>query len=202
MNLLCPLCSGDSTELYYQQRSKKLSRDFYQCGHCHLVFVDPAQRLNAQDEKAEYDLHNNDVDDAGYRQFLSRVQLPVQARIKPAAHGLDFGCGPGPALSVMMAEQGYSVSVYDIFYYQDKTVLDRRYDFITATEVVEHLFAPGEVLSQLWSLLEHGGILALMTKMVIDQQAFAQWHYKNDPTHIGFFSQPTFEWLAGQWGLN
>ena len=35
-----------------------------------------------------------------------------------------------------------------------------------------------------------------MTKLVIDQNTFAQWHYKNDPTHVRFYSKETFEFLA------
>ena len=150
--------------------------------------------------KAEYDLHQNNFADEGYRNFLLRVQQPLQQRVPLPACGLDFGCGPGPVLSRMLGEQGFEMSVYDVFYSDNKSVLDCRYDFVTATEVVEHLFEPGKVLSQLWSLLEEGGVLALMTKLVIDQQAFASWHYKNDPTHVCFFSQPTFEWLAKKWG--
>ena len=200
MNLICPLCSGDNTSHYYRHTTNKTpARDFYQCSRCQLVFVDPDQRLSAREEKAEYDFHQNSVNDSAYRKFLSRIQLPLQERIKPSSHGLDFGCGPGPALSVMLAEQGYKMSVYDIFYYDDRAVLERHYDFVTATEVAEHLFDPGEVLQQLWSLLNSGGVLALMTKRVIDQRAFANWHYKNDATHVCFFSCSTFEWIAEQW---
>jgi hypothetical protein len=38
-----------------------------------------------------------------------------------------------------------------------------------------------------------------MTKLAPDKNAFSCWHYKNDPTHVCFFSQPTFQWLAIQW---
>jgi hypothetical protein len=38
-----------------------------------------------------------------------------------------------------------------------------------------------------------------MTKLVIDRDAFATWHYKNDPTHVCFFSVDTFHWLADLW---
>ena len=38
-----------------------------------------------------------------------------------------------------------------------------------------------------------------MTKRVLSQSAFANWHYKNDPTHVAFFSDDTFSWLAVQW---
>jgi hypothetical protein len=39
-----------------------------------------------------------------------------------------------------------------------------------------------------------------MTKRVIDQAAFARWHYKNDQTHVCFFSEASFNWLAECWG--
>ena len=195
MTLSCPLCCSASVQPYLQDRQ----RAYFQCGCCQLVFADPASRLCAQLEKAEYDLHQNNPQDQGYRQFLLRLVEPLQQQLPAEAKGLDFGCGSGPTLSVMMAEAGWAMQLYDIFYYPDKAALQSRYDFITATEVVEHLHQPGEVLTQLWQQLNPGGYLALMTKLVIDPQAFARWHYKNDPTHVCFFSRSSFEFLARQW---
>jgi hypothetical protein len=40
-----------------------------------------------------------------------------------------------------------------------------------------------------------------MTKRVRDKPSFSTWHYKNDPTHIAFYSEQTFAWLAQQWQL-
>jgi hypothetical protein len=40
-----------------------------------------------------------------------------------------------------------------------------------------------------------------MTKRVTSQQAFARWHYINDPTHVCFFSEATFRWWAAEQGL-
>ena len=39
-----------------------------------------------------------------------------------------------------------------------------------------------------------------MTKLVRNQAAFANWHYKNDPTHVCFFSGDTWRWWATQQG--
>ena len=97
----------------------------------------------------------------------------------------------------MLRAQGFDVSLYDSFFAPDTAALAAEYDFITATEVVEHLHEPGAVLAQLWRQLRRGGYLALMTKLVIDRDAFSRWHYKNDPTHVCFFSRETFQW----WGL-
>jgi Methyltransferase domain len=193
---VCRLCGAEQAGLFWQDRH----RDYYRCGRCRLVYVPPRQYLSPAAEKAEYDLHNNDPDDPGYRRFLGRLFEPLQARLKAGSRGLDFGCGPGPALAAMLVEVGHEVALFDYFYAPDRSVLRRRYDFITATEVVEHLHRPGEELRALWDRLRPGGLLGLMTKLVLDREAFSRWHYRNDPTHVCFFSRETFVWLAGELG--
>ena len=188
----CPLCLSLKTQHYYQDKR----REYWQCQRCELVFVPPEQRLDSAQEKAHYDLHNNNPDDLGYRRFLSRVASPMLARIEPNSHGLDFGCGPGPTLSLMLEQQGHKMNLYDAYYYPDSSVLDASYDFITATEVIEHLYHPDKVWQQWLNLVKSGGWIGLMTKMVIDVEAFASWHYKNDLTHVVFFSRKTFHYLA------
>lgn len=98
----------------------------------------------------------------------------------------------------MLEEAGHHMTLYDPFYQPDQAVLAARYNFVTATEVVEHLFHPGPELELLWNKLEAGGYLALMTKLVLGVEAFAGWHYKNDPTHVCFFSVATWQWWALQ----
>jgi hypothetical protein len=96
----------------------------------------------------------------------------------------------------VLREAGHKVALYDIYYQPDTDVLKNTYDFVTATEVIEHLFDPKNIWSQWLSLVKPGGWIGIMTKQVIDLEAFSRWHYKNDPTHVSFFSQPTFRYLA------
>ncbi len=194
-NHACPLCEGTSIVPYHRDKT----RDYLGCRTCHLVFVPATQHLCAKAEKAHYDLHENRPDDPGYRRFLDRLFTPLNERLSPHAQGLDFGCGPGPTLSKMFEEAGHSVALYDPYYAPDGSVLDARYDFITLSEVAEHLAAPGKVLDGLWASLAPGGWLGIMTKRVRDREAFGTWHYITDPTHIGFFSEATFRWLTGRW---
>ncbi len=191
----CPLCVSNQISFFHQDAR----RDYLRCQNCLLVFVPKVGHLDPIAEKAQYDLHQNSPDDPGYRKFLSRLFNPLSDRLQPGSCGLDFGCGPGPTLSVMFDEAGFEMTNYDIFYAPDKEALNRRYDFITATEVVEHLSQPGQVLQKLWQMLLPGGYLGIMTKQVVDVEAFARWHYKNDPTHIAFFCRQSFIWLADQW---
>ena len=190
----CPVCAG-STHFFHRDRR----RSYFSCLNCSAVHVPSSFRLSDKKEKQEYDKHENNVDDLGYRQFLKRLADPLVQKIPPFAKGLDFGCGPGPALAHMLREQGFEVSLYDKFYATDERALQDQYQFITATEVVEHLADPRNVLDLLWQRLLPGGVLGIMTKRVKDETAFSVWHYKNDPTHIVFFHENTFTWLADQW---
>lgn len=188
----CPLCNSVDTSPYHVDQR----RPYLSCARCELVFASPASFPDRAAERAEYDLHRNDIADTGYRKFLSRLADPMSERLPAGARGLDFGCGPGPALADILRTRGFEVALYDIFYWPDEQVLRHRYDFICATEVVEHLHQPGLELSRLWSLLLPGGWLGIMTKLVRDRAAFATWHYKNDRTHVCFFSAATWRWWA------
>jgi hypothetical protein len=197
----CPLCGSVKTGFYFEDRR----RTYQHCAVCLLVFVPECFHLSAALEKAEYDLHENQTLTKGYRGFLERTLIPLHNRISTvfgqAAEGLDFGCGEGKALSHLAQERGLRMANYDLYYHPDESVLHKSYHFITMTEVLEHLAQPYNVLSKLVQQLKPGGMLAIMTKRVTDVAAFSTWHYKNDMTHICFYSESTFHWLAARLGL-
>jgi hypothetical protein len=109
----------------------------------------PYQVLSPKEEKSVYDLHDNSLDDPGYRRFLARLFRPLSQRLAPNSSGLDFGSGPGPTLSVMFEEAGHSIEIYDPFFAPETMLLHRQYDFIVASEVVEHLHYPRRELDRL-----------------------------------------------------
>lgn len=191
----CPLCGTSEVEFFHRDPK----REYLFCPECHLVFVPPRYHLSRAAEKACYDQHQNSPADAQYRRFLGRLFRPLVRRLPEGAQGLDFGSGPGPTLSVMLSEAGFPTAIYDPFYAPNPSVWEREYDFITASEVVEHLHRPMIDLQRLWNALKPGGWLGIMTKRVADVNAFADWHYKNDPTHVAFFAEETFVWLARKW---
>lgn len=191
---LCPLCNSPAAFFFADKR-----RDYFQCSSCDLLSVPKDFQLSAAEEKAEYDKHQNSPDDADYRQFLKRLFVPLASVLEKHSRGLDFGCGPGPTLSCMFEEAGMKVELYDPFYFPDTSVLAQRYDFVSATEVIEHLRQPAITLKQMWACVKPGGKLGLMTKLHVGLEAFPTWHYKNDPTHIAFYSLKTLMFLARQW---
>ncbi|MBX3437283.1 MAG: class I SAM-dependent methyltransferase [Planctomycetaceae bacterium] len=191
----CPLCHASEVEVWHRDAR----REYGCCAVCRLVFVPSRYFLSQEAERACYDQHQNDPSDSAYRRFLSRLFDPLVARLRPGARGLDFGSGPGPTLSVMLNEAGFPMAIYDPFYAPHEEVWQDCYDFVTTTEVVEHLHRPMVDLQRVWRVLKPGGWLGIMTKRVLDAERFATWHYKNDPTHVVFYSEATFAWLATQW---
>ena len=169
------------------------------CSNCDFVFVPKIYHLSEKDEKARYDSHNNDSADDRYRNFLSQLLSPLQEKIPKNASGLDFGSGPGPTLSLMLKECGHSIELFDKFYAKNDVVFEKQYDFITASEVVEHLRQPMVELNRLMNILKSNGILAIMTQILTSQVDFSQWYYKNDPSHIGFFSVKALNYLSKKW---
>lgn len=161
----------------------------------------PSYRLSENEERKRYELHNNNPQDTEYRKFLRRLADPLCEMLNPGAQGLDFGSGPGPTLSLIMQERGFRVATYDPFFAPDSENLKQQYDFVTATEVIEHLFHPNDEIDQLISLIRPGGLLAVMTEVRDPEIAFGEWHYPRDPTHVAFYDELTMHWIASHWGL-
>lgn len=148
-------------------------------------------------EKARYDGHENSSGDLQYRKYLNKLALPMLNRLDSGQSGLDFGSGPGPTLHLMFEEAGHTMSIYDVYYAPDASVLDKAYEFVSATEVVEHLYTPRETLDKLWECVKPGGLMGVMTQF--PQPDFGNWRYKNDLTHVCFFSPATFAYMGARW---
>ena len=196
----CPLCLNTATAHYHTDKI----RQYWHCPVCQLVFASRQSLLTNDAELAIYQQHQNDPADAGYRQFLNKLALPLLERLgKAPLMGLDFGAGPGPTLYLLLEQGGHQVSNYDPYFAPDAQLLQQSYDFICSTEAIEHFYQPATEW-QLWlKLLKVEGWLGLMTRLRPEHTAdFAKWHYKNDPTHVSFFHADTFHWLAQRDGFS
>jgi hypothetical protein len=194
--MVCPVCRSRSTRDFETVDDRRYLR----CEECEATFLDAGSLPARDDELAQYRLHRNCVNDAAYRTFLTRLATPLLERIRPASQGLDYGCGPGPALAAMLMEAGHDVALYDPFFFPDRSVLRRSYDFITCTETVEHFHRPAEEFERLDSLLDAGGWLAIMTSFQTDDARFRDWHYRRDPTHVVFYREHTLRRIAARLG--
>lgn len=173
---------------------------YVRCTICRAIYLDEQHRLSVEEEYARYCQHQNDPHDPAYRRFLSKLSDPLLKKLTPGAKGLDFGCGPGPALAYMMRESGHRICLFDPFFFPDPQPLNDTYDFITCTETIEHLHCPAETFTHFNKMLRPGGWLAIMTCFLTDDHHFATWHYRRDPTHVVFYRKATLRHIASSFG--
>jgi hypothetical protein len=190
--MVCCVCRATTARRFFTVET----RLYWRCDVCEATFLDPANRPEPTAEHAHYLLHKNDPYDLRYRQFLSKLAVPLMERIGPGRHGLDYGCGPGPALAAMLREAGYQVDLFDPFFSPEPTALGRAYDFITCSEVAEHFHRPADEFDRLNTMLRRGGWLGVMTCFQTDDARFAAWHYRRDPTHVVFYREATLRHIA------
>jgi len=195
--LNCPLCNCQAAFLLTFRQAP-----YYLCNTCHGVFKDPAHFLSPQDEQARYQTHNNDVNDPGYQRFVSPIVEAVCKYFDPQKHkGLDFGAGTGPVATKLLREKGFEIALYDPFFHNFPETLKDTYDFIISCEVVEHFYFPKIEFQQLKNMLKPDGKLILMTELRLDGADFSKWYYKNDPTHVFFYHQKTFQFIQKQFAF-
>ncbi|MEZ5933840.1 MAG: class I SAM-dependent methyltransferase [Alphaproteobacteria bacterium] len=192
----CPVCRAERPRAFMEVAGRR----YWRCDVCAATFLDPAQRPTPDQELAHYRHHRNDPDDPRYRAFLSRLADPLLDRLRPGMTGLDYGCGPGPALAAMLEEAGIRMALYDPFFHPGSDALQRDHDVVTLSEVAEHFFEPALEFERLDRLLRPGGWLGVMTCFQTDDDRFAAWHYRRDPTHVVFYRARTFEVIAEQHG--
>jgi SAM-dependent methyltransferase len=188
------LVSGQTTDVRGADR-----RRYYLCGNCSLIFADPQHRLSPAEEKAFYSTHENSIENPGYVAFLNRVIQPMLLYLDRGMSGLDYGCGPGPTLSLLLKRHGIACDDYDPLF-ADR-VLQPPYDFVFSTECFEHFHNPEVEIRRIASLLRPGGLLGIMTERWTTLEQFANWYYTRDPTHVCFYQTSTLDFVCRRYGF-
>ena len=195
----CPLCYSNSVKNYYNSPK----HIFLECAACTSVFRHPDTYLSERAEKQRYERHCNDVNDLGYQEFVNPIVEAVQANFTTAAKGLDYGAGTGPVITKLLTEKGYELALYDPYFHPDKAVLGETYDYIVCCEVIEHFYVPFQEFERLYQLLKPNGTLFCMTEFLpADSAQFEHWHYKNDLTHVVFYTSENLEFIQKNVGFS
>ncbi|BDA79940.1 methyltransferase [Leptospira kobayashii] len=190
----CPLCDSSAVPFWKDEKRG----NYFQCENCHSVYLNKDYHITKEAEKERYLLHNNDINDPRYLNFLTPVVEAVEANFTKDKLGLDFGAGPGPILANHLRQKGYSVNLYDLFFWNDPTTLQTQYDFIICTEVMEHFQNPKKEFELLKNLLNPKGKLLCMTDTFSESIDFPNWHYRRDLTHIFFYHEKALEYISSR----
>ena len=199
-NDYCPVC-GQQTRCF---QATSLSIDYFECTSCAFIFRDRLNIISAGEELAIYNNHENHVDDPRYTAYFRRfIESAVLPFFDAPRIGLDFGSGPEPVLATVLEKNyRFSMDIYDLFYAPEKKYQGKRYYLLTCTEVIEHLLDPLHYFRLFNSLLHNNGLLAVMTLFHPgSDEAFRQWFYPRDPSHISFYSIKSIQLLAEKSGF-
>lgn len=191
--MTCPLCQNKSTNFFQDI--------YFKCSCCKAIFKKPDLVLKGDDEKDIYDKHVNISTDIRYQNFLSPITNSVLKDFDSNSNGLDFGCGKDSAIIKVLRDKHYQIDGYDLFYKNDKNLLEKKYNYITSSEVIEHFQNPKKEFELFLSMLKKNGALYLMTEIYNETINFEKWYYKNDPTHIFLYQKETFEWIKDNYNF-
>lgn len=196
---LCPVCAGVSDRHYENPKQPRL---FRLCRSCRLVFQETLP--SPEEERSRYALHRNSREDRGYRQWLETFLAKGVLPWDPGGPVLDFGSGPEPVLSEMLRERGREVFSYDK-YFAPRRPREERFGLVLLSEVLEHLGDPAEEFRRIAAQTLPGGRLVLQSSFLrsFAPAWFGSWWYKEDTTHIRFFSASSLTALgeASGWTL-
>lgn len=197
----CPLCHASSRPFASGE-----GRAYRLCGVCRLIFVPRAHFLATGDEVRRYLEHNNSLDNPGYVAMFDKKLDLLPTACPGVKTVLDYGCGYEPVLKALLKRRGYLADVYDENFFSDPPPRPS-YDLVISTETFEHFKSPAREMENILALIRPGGFLAVMTRFyptsgdAPDRADFERWYYKRDPTHIVFYSEKTFSWMADHFGL-
>lgn len=191
---ICKICSSKTDKIV----DKKSTKEYDKCSVCSYIALDESFYVDEVRERAHYDKHNNTLESLGYvkmfEDLVGEFVLPYRDKIKTS---LDFGCGEGEVLPIVLEREWISCDRYDLHYFPQKIYKEKKYDLILSTEVFEHLQNPLEVFEELLSHIKKDGYLLLMSAFHPDNDdEFFKWWYIRDITHIGFFNLNTFSYIA------
>ena len=192
----CPLCLNKKSLMSIEGPDKRI---YTKCNDCQLIFTGKRFHPSVDQERQRYSEHNNGVEYPGYVKFLNQAIEPALPHLSRNMNGLDFGCGPTPALSVLLKRQGYKCDDYDPLFFPEIT--GKVYDYIFATECFEHFFFPGKEIQKIYQMLGPQGFLIIMTETWKMEESFSCWYYACDNTHVSFYHSRTFEFIAERFGF-
>ena len=191
-----------------------MNRVFFRCKQCRYIY---ARGKKEADEKAYFHGQwQTSPEGASSTTELAPVFVDILRSRFNSPKVLDFGCGSG-GLTRHLRDASIEAYGYDpypivkegedgwIFAAKESVQENSPYDVIISAEVIEHIEAPMAFMKEMNSMLTDAGLIifttALTNRSIPSLQLFPTWCYMQDLTHVGFFSEFTFEIIAGNLGL-
>jgi pseudouridine kinase len=211
MTKSCVFCLGPITSFHVG------GNEYLQCANCGGIFLARDLLPSAEAERQRYELHRNSPDDSGFRTYLESFIEPVLDAIGGISTIFDYGSGPDPALVSILRSRGYDVRGWDPFFAPDTLPFDGGADLVVCHEVAEHFFEPRRDFALMAPLVKVGGHLVVGTMVLPEngqggeggpftapqtvREFFSSWWYRQDSTHVSFYSETALRITGESAGL-
>jgi len=223
----CRVCGDRKVRYYYT--SQRVGVSVYKCLACGSTYVgdqftDNELQAVYENSASFYDLELS-WEYGGHERRLQEIArfFPLSTGKKP--HLLDVGCGTGKFLA-LAAQKGYEVYGtelaelpirlakirYGLDISQTNLSDDKRdgfYDVITMWGLLEHVQAPGKLISEVVRLLSSGGVVGILTPVsgLYDKLAYLVYRFsarritnlldhRNNRAHLSILSERALMKLA------
>ncbi|WOT05286.1 methyltransferase domain-containing protein [Shewanella youngdeokensis] len=190
----CPLCFSDNSTLFFENKKRCL----YHCQLCKMVFADANSHLPPNAEQQQYRRANNKRRQLS--QFLFELVSQCETSEKPLL-GLNFGRTLDSKSLRRITQRGHQINQYDPSIAPWNKQLMQHYDFICCYRVFEHFRLPNKEWALISELIKPGGWIAISTPLLTELNGFDKWHHKNNLTHVSFYQQQSFKYLAESVGF-
>ncbi len=213
----CPFCENTAIKEY------SLSKKYYHCeanrnNGCGGFFVHKSFFDSTEEQKKRYLQHKNELniqsEKNGYRKYLEKFVSTVLTYVDDQDKNIhtlfDYGSGPSPSLVMLLEEYNQtsffsndvSIKHWDPFFYPDGDFFTNGADIVFCLEVIEHFEKPLEGFNGLAKSCAKDGLIAIQTQLAPNTfEEFKTWWYKEDSTHVSFYSLKAIKECAIRAGL-
>jgi hypothetical protein len=198
----CKICDSETSSLGQAQVLGKYAASYRCCGKCAFVFVEEPSWLAESYKSA---INRTDIGTIWRAQINSlATKSVIELFFRRSSSYLDYGAGYG-AFVRRMRDLGYNFSGYDTYCesifsndFQITSLDGRRFDIVSAFEVVEHLEHPLQFFDEVF---EHTDTIFFSTEIISDPPpALGKWWYYglDHGQHISLFSRKSLEHVAAR----
>jgi SAM-dependent methyltransferase len=212
----CPIC--DHTEK--KKLGEKDDFEIFMCRRCRSIFAETINGAEAVWDYSDY-YHDENLSAPDFVHTILGEVITGFASYRQNNRFLDVGCGAGTILEEA-AKQGWDAEGlemsppavealrkrgFEIFCgtLNEASYPDNHFDVITASEVIEHVENPGEVLREMARILRPNGLLWMTTPHangISTKTLGAHWSIIAPPEHLHLFSIKGLRGLLTDAGFN
>jgi 2-polyprenyl-3-methyl-5-hydroxy-6-metoxy-1,4-benzoquinol methylase len=217
----CNVCGSNETRLVYQ----KWTLHIVQCVECGLIYVNPRAFQVEEDHYFEgpylSTIEKDGKLDEGIATLYGEIVYNLSRRVS-RGRLLDVGCAMGHFLefarhygwevegvecspyAAQYAAQRVGVKVHPVCVLKDANLPHNYYNCCVLVEVIEHLPDPRETMTEVWRLLEPGGLVYMTTPNFTSYPSLLlrdDWHAVIPSGHLYYFESASLGKLLSSVGF-